>query len=85
MGPKASNPALVFTCTVNHSGATAGVKQRFPKKSGGAKTAPADGNQGIEFTPSKPRFCRNKLYDILKGRAYIPDVRLKGQWYAAGA
>jgi len=38
-------------------------------------------NEGIEFSPSKPRFCRSKLYDILTSRAYIGEVKYRGQWY----
>lgn len=38
-------------------------------------------DEGIEFSPSKPRFCRAKLYDILTSRAYIGEVEHKGQSY----
>lgn len=38
-------------------------------------------NEGIEFSPSKPRFCRSKLYGILTSRAYIGEVLHKGQWF----
>ena len=38
-------------------------------------------DEGIQFNRSKPWFCRAKLYDILTSRAYIGEVKHKGQWY----
>lgn len=38
-------------------------------------------DEGIEFSPSKPKFCRAKVYNILTSRAYIGEVEHKGQWY----
>lgn len=38
-------------------------------------------DEGIEFSASKPRFGRSKLHTILTDRAYIGEVRHKGQWH----
>jgi hypothetical protein len=38
-------------------------------------------DEGAEFTASKPRFGRSKLHTILTDRAYIGEIRHKGQWY----
>lgn len=38
-------------------------------------------DEEIEFVPSKPKFGRSKLYDILTDRAYIGEIKYRGQWY----
>ena len=38
--------------------------------------------EGHIWKDSRPRFLRSKLYDILRDRAYLGDVRYSGQWYA---
>ena len=38
-------------------------------------------DEGLIFTPSVPRFVRSKLYYLLIDRAYIGEVKHKGQWY----
>jgi site-specific DNA recombinase len=44
------------------------------------KTALADA--GIEYTTTCAAFTRSKLYAILRDRAYLGEVRFRGQWYA---
>jgi len=36
--------------------------------------------EGVNYSPSKPRFTRSKLYGVLTDRAYLGEVRHKGQW-----
>ena len=38
-------------------------------------------HDGIRFSASKARFGRSKLYCILTDRAYIGEVKHKGQWH----
>lgn len=38
-------------------------------------------DQEIEYTSAMPTFGRSKLHAILTDRAYIGDVKHKGQWY----
>ncbi len=38
-------------------------------------------DEGIDFSPSKSRFGRSKIYGILTSRAYIGEVEHRGQWY----
>jgi DNA invertase Pin-like site-specific DNA recombinase len=44
------------------------------------KTALAEA--GIEYTSTCAAFTRSKLYAILRDRAYLGEVRFRGQWYA---
>ena len=37
--------------------------------------------EGIAYSASMPRFCRSKLYEILRDRAYIGEVEYHGQWH----
>ena len=37
--------------------------------------------EGIEYRPSVPRFCRTSVHNMLTDRAYIGEVRYRGQWY----
>ncbi|MDZ4687708.1 MAG: recombinase family protein [Planctomycetaceae bacterium] len=37
--------------------------------------------EGVHYCESQPRFTRSKLYGILTDRAYIGEVRHKGQWH----
>lgn len=36
---------------------------------------------GISYLPSVPRFTRSKLFGILNSRAYLGEVKHKGQWH----
>ena len=36
--------------------------------------------EGVHYSTSKPRFTRSKLYGVLTDRAYIGEIRHKGQW-----
>ncbi len=38
-------------------------------------------DQCISYRASQPRFCRAKLHNILRDRAYIGEVFYKGQWH----
>lgn len=38
-------------------------------------------DEGVEYTPSTPRFPRSKLHAILRDRAYIGEVHHRGHWY----
>jgi hypothetical protein len=38
--------------------------------------------EGFEYSPSSREFLRSKLYAILNDRAYLGDVRFRGQWCA---
>lgn len=38
-------------------------------------------DEGFEFLPSVPKFGRSKIYDILKDRSYIGEIKFRGQWY----
>ena len=37
--------------------------------------------EGIEYLPSTPKIGRSKLYTILTDRAYIGEIKFRGQWY----
>jgi site-specific DNA recombinase len=37
-------------------------------------------DEGIHWLPSVPKFGRSKLYTILTDRAYIGEVKFRGQW-----
>lgn len=37
--------------------------------------------EGVAYSASMPRFCRSKIYDILRDRAYIGEVEYHGQWH----
>lgn len=37
--------------------------------------------EGITYTERCPFFRRKKIHDVLRDRAYIGEVRYKGQWY----
>ena len=37
--------------------------------------------EGIFYSESCPRFPRSKLYAILRDRAYLGDVKFRGQWH----
>lgn len=37
--------------------------------------------EGITYCPSQPRFTRSKLYQILRDRSYIGEVKYQGQWH----
>ncbi|MGC8561529.1 MAG: recombinase family protein, partial [Phycisphaerae bacterium] len=36
---------------------------------------------GITYTATMPRWARSKVHSILRDRAYIGEVRYRGQWY----
>ncbi|MCO6454889.1 MAG: recombinase family protein [Pirellulaceae bacterium] len=36
--------------------------------------------EGIEYLPSTPKIGRSKLYTILTDRAYIGEIKFRGQW-----
>ncbi|MCD0459530.1 recombinase family protein [Roseiconus lacunae] len=38
-------------------------------------------DEGFEFLPSVPKFGRSKIYDILKDRSYIGEIKFRGQWH----
>jgi len=38
-------------------------------------------SEGLVYTAAMPRFCRSKLYEILRDRAYIGEVEYNGRWY----
>lgn len=38
-------------------------------------------SEGIEYLPSMPKAVRSKLYTILTDRAYIGEIKFRGQWY----
>jgi site-specific DNA recombinase len=38
-------------------------------------------NEGLAYTQSCREFPRSKLYAILRDRAYVGEVRFRGQWY----
>jgi site-specific DNA recombinase len=38
-------------------------------------------SEGMLFTDSRPKFDRSKLHTLLTDRAYIGEIRHKGQWY----
>ena len=38
-------------------------------------------NEGCFWSPSKPRFGRSKLHTILSDRAYIGEIKFRGQWF----
>ena len=38
-------------------------------------------DEKISYTKSRRRFPRSKLYDILRDRSYIGEIRYHGQWY----
>ena len=38
-------------------------------------------NEGLAYTQSSREFPRSKLYAILRDRAYLGEVRFRGQWY----
>jgi site-specific DNA recombinase len=37
--------------------------------------------EGLLFSPSTPKFTRSKLYTVLTDRAYIGEIKHKGQWH----
>lgn len=37
--------------------------------------------EGIYYSPSKPRFSPSSLYKYLRDRSYIGEVKYQGQWY----
>ncbi len=37
--------------------------------------------EGIEYTKTRRKFPRSKLYAVLRDRAYVGEVNYKGQWY----
>ena len=38
-------------------------------------------SEGIEYLPSTPKIGQSKLYAILTDRAYIGEIKFRGQWY----
>src|SRR5690606_12812945 len=36
--------------------------------------------EGIEYMPSTPKISRSKLYTMLTDRAYIGEIKFRGQW-----
>lgn len=38
-------------------------------------------SEGINYLPSTPKIGRSKLYAILTDRAYIGEIKFRGQWY----
>ena len=37
-------------------------------------------NEGLEYQPTAPKIGRSKLYAILTDRAYIGEIKFRGQW-----
>ena len=37
--------------------------------------------EGVTYRTSQPQFCRSKLHNILRDRAYIGEVFYRGQWH----
>ena len=37
--------------------------------------------EGVTYSPSVPKFPRSKLYALLTDRAYIGEIKHKGQWH----
>ncbi len=64
---KAKNVRLIFDLYAYQNCTIDGVVQRLA-------------DNGINYSDSAPGWCRSKIHNILRDRAYIGEVRYKGQW-----
>ena len=65
---KAKSVRLIFDLYAYQNCTIDGVVQRLA-------------DRGIKYSDDAPGWCRAKVHNILRDRAYIGEVRYKGQWY----
>jgi site-specific DNA recombinase len=65
---RANNVMMIFDLYAHHNCTIDGVIERLREA-------------GIKYTDDAPDWCRAKVHNILRDRAYIGELRYKGQWY----
>ena len=64
---KAKNVRMIFDFYAYHNCKLDGIVQKLA-------------DAGIKYSDSAPGWCRSKIHNILRDRAYIGEIRFKDQW-----